>query len=117
MQPTYRDVASRDEQPASSEIRSLSPSNVPDASSNRPSAHDDSLGILRKICSRFHLVVRQLRLRRDDRATLEVEDEYDVQDLLYALLRLEFERAVHPTPAGGRSYSADVFGMRTQVDF
>jgi REase_DpnII-MboI len=36
-------------------------------------------------------VVRQLRLRRDDRQTLEVEDEYDVQDLLYALLRLEFE--------------------------
>ena len=90
-QPTYRDAASRDEQPTSSEIHSLSSSNVPDASSNRPSAHDDSLGILRKICSRFHLVVRQLRLRRDDRATLEVEDEYDVQDLLYALLRLEFD--------------------------
>jgi hypothetical protein len=37
------------------------------------------------------MVARQLRLRRDYRATLEVEDEYDVQDLLYALLRLEFE--------------------------
>jgi hypothetical protein len=52
---------------------------------------DDSMAALRKVCTRFHLVARQLRLRRDYRATLEVEDEYDVQDLLYALLRLEFE--------------------------
>jgi hypothetical protein len=52
---------------------------------------DDPLAALRRICTRFHLVARQLRLRRDYRATLEVEDEYDVQDLLYALLRLEFE--------------------------
>jgi hypothetical protein len=51
------------------------------------------------------LVVRQLRLRRDDRPTLEVEDEYDVQDLLYALLRLEFEEIATenwcPRYAGG----------------
>ncbi len=37
------------------------------------------------------MVVRQLRLRREYRATLDVEDEYDVQDLFYALLRLEFD--------------------------
>jgi hypothetical protein len=52
---------------------------------------DDPMTELRKVCTRFHLVARQLRLRRDYRATLEVEDEYDVQDLLYALLRLAFE--------------------------
>jgi hypothetical protein len=52
---------------------------------------DDPMAALRKVCTRFHLVARQLRLRRDYRATLEVEDEYDVQDLLYALLRLEFD--------------------------
>jgi hypothetical protein len=51
----------------------------------------DSMTALRKVCTRFHLVARQLRLRRDYRPTLEVEDEYDVQDLLYALLRLEFD--------------------------
>ncbi len=32
-----------------------------------------------------------MRLRREYRATLEVEDEYDVQDLLHSLLRLEFD--------------------------
>jgi len=33
-------------------------------------------------------------LRREYRATLEVEDEYDVQDLFYALLRMEFDDIV-----------------------
>jgi len=33
-------------------------------------------------------------LRREYRATLEVEDEYDVQDLFYTLLRLEFDDIV-----------------------
>lgn len=40
------------------------------------------------IVDRFHLVARQLRSRHADRATLEIEDEYDVQDLLHALLQL-----------------------------
>ena len=52
---------------------------------------DDPLQVVRRICSRFHLVTRQLRARRDDRPSLEVEDEYDVQDLMHALLRLEFD--------------------------
>ena len=51
----------------------------------------DSAALLETICLRFHLVVRQLRDRRDDRPTLDVSDEYDVQDLLHALLHLFFE--------------------------
>jgi REase_DpnII-MboI len=43
------------------------------------------------ICSRLHLVARQLRVRHDGRSTLEIRDEYDVQDLLHALLRIDFE--------------------------
>jgi hypothetical protein len=46
------------------------------------------------VCShlrRFHLVARQLRSRHGGRSTLEVKDEYDVQDLLHALLQLDFE--------------------------
>lgn len=54
-------------------------------------SESDLIAQVRTLCSRFHAVVRQLRLRREYRATLEVEDEYDVQDLLHALLRLEFE--------------------------
>ena len=51
----------------------------------------DPVEALRKVCLRFHAVARQLRLRKDYRTTLEVEDDYDLQDLLCALLKLEFD--------------------------
>lgn len=67
----------------------------------------DSLALLERIILRFHLVARQLRSRREGRPTLAIEDEYDVQDLLHALLRLHFDdiRAEEWTPsyAGGAS--------------
>jgi len=50
-----------------------------------------TLDILRRVCARFHLVARQLRLRKEYRPTLEINDEYDLQDLFYALLRLQFD--------------------------
>ncbi len=50
-----------------------------------------SLEVLRKICTRFHIVARKLRQRREDRPTLEVEDESDVQDVVHALLSMEFD--------------------------
>ena len=64
------------------------------ATTPRIASESDALELVRKICTRFHAVARQLRLRREYRATLEVEDEYDVQDLFYALLRLEFDDIV-----------------------
>lgn len=65
----------------------------------------DRIVCLEQICDRFHLVVRQIRSRHSGRTTLNVEDEYDVQDLLHSLLFVEFEdiRAEEWTPsyAGG----------------
>lgn len=43
------------------------------------------------LCSRFHNVVRQLRHRHADRTTIEIEDEYDVQDLFHSLLTIYFD--------------------------
>lgn len=43
------------------------------------------------IFDRFHLVVRQLRNRHVTRTTLDVVDEYDVQDLLHSLLTVHFD--------------------------
>lgn len=43
------------------------------------------------LCARFHLVSKQLRDRRENRPTLDIADEYDVQDLLHALLWVFFE--------------------------
>lgn len=51
----------------------------------------DPMGPIRNLCETFHLVARQLRSRHDGRETLDVEDEYDVQDLLHALLHLYFD--------------------------
>lgn len=68
---------------------------------------EDPLAKLALILSRFHSVGRQLRVRHGRRSTLEVKDEYDVQDLLHALLKLHFDdiRAEEWTPsyAGGSS--------------
>jgi hypothetical protein len=54
-------------------------------------AESDPLDLVKGLCSRFHAVARQLRLRGEYRATLSVEDEFDAQDLLHAILRTEFD--------------------------
>ncbi|MFI5224332.1 MAG: hypothetical protein ACHQX3_08860, partial [Nitrospirales bacterium] len=56
-----------------------------------PQAGSDAVELVRVLCSRFHSVARQLRLRGEYRATVSVEDEFDVQDLLHALLRIQFD--------------------------
>jgi DpnII restriction endonuclease len=53
----------------------------------RPSAAD----YIERLLRRFYRVARQLRARHGERQTLEVNDEYDVQDLLAALLHLRFD--------------------------
>lgn len=68
---------------------------------------DDPIMTIKKLVEKFHAVTRQLRQRYDNRPTLDVTDEYDVQDLLHALLRIHFEdiRPEEWTPsyAGGSS--------------
>jgi hypothetical protein len=62
------------------------------------------------ICDRFHMVARQILHRRENRTTLAIKDEYDVQDLLHALLRLYFDdiRTEEWTPSyGGGSSRMD----------
>jgi len=50
-----------------------------------------SLDLLKNLLDKFHEVVKQLRNRYKGRNTLDVSDEYDVQDLLHALLKLHFD--------------------------
>lgn len=63
--------------------------------------------VLSKIFEKFHICARQLKRRHAGRPTLEIKDEYDVQDLLNAILRLHFEdvRPEEWTPsyAGGNN--------------
>lgn len=70
-----------------------------------------ALALLESICDRFHVVSRQLRERHAGRPTLDVADEYDAQDLLHALLRLNFDD-VRPEENTG-SYA----GKSSRMDF
>lgn len=53
----------------------------------RPSDPADRIVAL---CRRFDVVRRQLQRRHGKRPTLEIGDEYDVQDLIHALLLVDF---------------------------
>jgi hypothetical protein len=66
-----------------------------------------ALSRLERVLLRFHLVAGQLRKRRKNKTAYLIKDEYDVQDLLRAILRLDFDdiRSEEWTPsyAGGAS--------------
>jgi len=81
-----------------------------------PKPNNDISTILNTVFSRFHRVARQLRTRYNNRATLEIEDEYDVQDLLYALLQLFFDdvRKEEWTPSYAGSSSRQDFLLKTE---
>lgn len=51
----------------------------------------DGLDKIKALCDRFHSVSSQLRNRHSNKPTLEIEDEYDVQDLFHALLKIYFD--------------------------
>jgi len=67
----------------------------------------DALEKIELIANRFHSVARQLRHRHASRDTLTISDEYDVQDLFHALLRVFFDDVRDeewtPSYAGGAS--------------
>lgn len=78
----------------------------------------DPLSAVELVCERFHTVCRQLRSRHDYRPTLDVQDEYDIQDLLHALLLIHFRdvRAEEWTPSyAGRSARMDFLIKQEQV--
>ncbi|GMV42257.1 MAG: hypothetical protein AMXMBFR64_39730 [Myxococcales bacterium] len=68
------------------------------------------LGVLVGVLRRFHVAVQQLRHRHGGRDPFHVTDEYDVQDLLHAILKFHFDdvRPEEWTPSyGGRSSRMD----------
>jgi hypothetical protein len=66
---------------------------------------------LSRLFERFHIVARQLRRRYDGRTTLAIHDEYDVQDLLHGLLRIDFED-VRP-----EEWTPSYAGSSNRIDF
>lgn len=66
---------------------------------------------LEQLLLRFPMVARQLRRRHDNRETLVIKDEYDVQDFLHALLRISFDD-VRP-----EEYTPSYAGVTSRMDF
>ncbi len=78
---------------------------------DRPGKSVEPLQLVARIFNRFHAVAQQLRHRHNGRATLEVKDEFDVQDLLHALLLVDFDDVRQEEPTG--SYA----GASSRIDF
>jgi hypothetical protein len=71
----------------------------------------NALAILEGVIKRFHIAARQLTQRHGNRATLTIEDEYDVQDFLHALLKAFFDD-VRP-----EEYVPSHAGASSRIDF
>jgi hypothetical protein len=70
----------------------------------------DATILLTTLFIRFHIFARQLRSRHAQRSSIDIADEYDVQDLMHALLKIHFSdvRPEEWTPSyGGRSTRMD----------
>lgn len=63
------------------------------------------------ILEKFHSVATQFRNRYDNRSTITINDEYDVQDLMNGLLRINFE------DVRKEEYTPSYAGGSTRVDF
>lgn len=74
---------------------------------NKNDKSSGHLQLLEKVLSNFHRAARQLLTRHSNRETLEIKDEYDVQDLLHSILKLYFDDVRSedsvPSYAGGNS--------------
>ncbi len=64
-----------------------------------------------KICKRFPKVVRSLQNRYGERSPFQIDDEYDVQDILEGLLRIYFDD-VRP-----EEYIPGHAGSSSRIDF
>jgi hypothetical protein len=70
------------------------------------------------LCRRFPLFVERLQKRQRNRPSFSVSDEYDVQDLLHAILRLHFDdvRPEEYTPShGGNTSKVDFYLPRERI--
>lgn len=69
------------------------------------------LEIINNLCMRFPLFARQIKTRHSKRQTIEIKDEYDVQDLFHALLKIHFDD-IRP-----EEYTSSLAGSASRVDF
>lgn len=84
---------------------------IDDAGSASASETANPIAKIENLCNRFHLVASQVRERYKERETLDIQDEYDVQDLFHSLLHLHFED-IRP-----EEWAPSNAGKSTRMDF
>ncbi|CUY35037.1 Uncharacterised protein [Serratia marcescens] len=72
---------------------------------------DKDLELIISILKKFPAFCRKLKQRYSDRATIEIKDEYDVQDLVHALLTIHFDD-IRP-----EEYTPSFAGASSRQDF
>ena len=76
-----------------------------------PVNNQDATALVCMLCDRFPIVANTLATRYDDRATITMTDEYDVQDLLGAILKLHF------TDVRPEEWTPSYAGNASRMDF
>jgi len=84
--------------------------------SNAVVNENDGVELIINILNKFPAFCRQLKKRYDGRATIEINDEYDVQDLVHALLTLHFDdiRKEEYTPSFAGASSRQDFLLKKE---
>ena len=78
---------------------------------SKPVHTDGAIRLITNLCDRFPIAVNALKVRHNSRPTITMTDEYDVQDLLGALLKLHFED-VRP-----EEWTPSYAGNSSRIDF
>jgi hypothetical protein len=106
-----RDIVARVEK-FKSEVDSILSEYQPSIRVDKPSQ------LIENLFDRFHSVVLEINHRHDNRKPLEINDEYDVQDILRGLLRIHFDdiRDEEYTPSyGGGCARMDLLLKNEQI--
>ena len=87
-------------------------------SSINPRNSSKALEKIEAICNQFHQFAQQIRSCYDEKTTLAINDEYDVQDLFYSLLTLYFSdirREEYIPSFAGANSRADFFLKQEKI--
>jgi hypothetical protein len=71
----------------------------------------DAMRVITNLCDRFPILANTLKTRHNGRTTIEITDEYDVQDLFTAVLKLHFDD-VRP-----EEWTPSYAGNSSRIDF
>lgn len=76
----------------------------------------DCVNAVLAVCNRLHQAIQPLKSRRKNKPAFQIQDEYDVQDIIHSLLLVNFQdiRSEESVPSHGGSNSRIDFLLRNE---